>query len=130
MYVLSGKSHSLFLDILPGETECFLFAKTPWSCRGSVGICTYLVQGTDNRLAIYYSNPFIGHNGYGLGWIAASDNLDTSSYHKHFTEANTWVVRGNMKNRKVTSSDGMFVARAFMTQGEHVKMDVNIFEQK
>ncbi|XP_060068165.1 uncharacterized protein LOC132548325 [Ylistrum balloti] len=68
-----GKIFNEF-PVLPSGKSCDnLFYKTPWTCRGIFGMVTYLIEGTDKIVCIFFSNPLVGSNILGLQWLTLDD---------------------------------------------------------
>lgn len=131
VYVTSGKTLSILDIIAPKESKYLLFGKTPWSFRGVVGIFTYRIQNTNERVIVYYRNPYVGHNEYGMDWVTSDESADLAKI-KHLlkkrkVKQNRWLVRDNMRKHDLESESGQYSVRVFMSQGEHSKMKVDIF---
>ncbi|XP_033727734.1 uncharacterized protein LOC117317057 [Pecten maximus] len=128
-----GKLFNEFPVVPSGKSSDNLFYRTPWTCRGVVGLITYLIEGTDKIACIFFSNPLIGSNILGLQWLTLDDVVLESREEmiinfekKQNVNAKTWKTDDIPCHYQLVSDS--FIVRAVMSGSSRVALQVSLLD--
>ncbi|XP_039679662.1 bryoporin-like [Perca fluviatilis] len=92
-------------QIGPQSSGSALFTKTPYTARGSVGVMTYDLQDSTEKIAVMFSVPYdysMFSNVYAVGIFDKSQKCNYDLYYKMYYDPPTTFVRGEAKGPSLT----------------------------
>jgi len=122
-YFSSGGTHSaLYPEIVTGYTGLNLFLKTPWALRGTVGVLTYDIEGTDFKVAVMWEVPYdrnLYDNMFNVKVYPKSFATNDDMYDQMYKYAGAWLAQGWHERNEYGVQ-----MRAVMTDNTHGKVSV------
>ena len=122
-YLLSGDcTISLESEVKPGANDSALFARTPYSLRGIVGVFTYDLSlygsVTTDKMAVMFSVPFnfnFEENWFAVGVFSRDKKCDHDLYHEMYYNNSSHFVRGKAKDGDLIYEHEKVVIKASMS---------------
>ncbi|CAG2206066.1 unnamed protein product [Mytilus edulis] len=119
----SGRIDSNPPSSIPSFTQSYqIWFKKNFGLRGSEGVLSYEIENTEKRLFIFYSNPFLGHNGFRL--MIKSRDVATDLNQSNKMLHDEWPMKNEMSEMSTGSDDDNYFATGNMSQGDPAKLTV------
>ncbi|CAL8243558.1 unnamed protein product [Lota lota] len=132
VHLISGDcSTQLNCEVKPGANNTAVFAKTALSLRGSVGVFTYDLFNTNEKMAVMFSVPFnfnFYENVFAVGVFSSNTVCDYDLYNTMYYKQPSGFVRGKAKDSVLTHEGKKVVIKASMSDSYRSTLRVNVNE--
>ena len=116
---------NLPIRVLPGEAAYIKVQRALIGVMKVKGLLTFEIEEYDKKLCIFFCNPFIGYNRFGLFW----KNRDKPTNRKLFQKLDgsaSWKSYGLIEWHNVKDEENRIEVSGFMSQGDPAFLHVNV----
>ena len=119
---------------MAGDNDSALFAKTPYSLKGTVGVLTYDLTGgiPDKKMAVMFSLPFnfnFFDNWYAVGVFDSNTDCDYNLYYEMYYNESSSFERAKAKDTpNLIYKFAQYVIVASMTDSYNSKIELRVEE--